>query len=75
MELPLEGFILCLVEITQHDCPGKNFGLVDTEGLSMRLPRDNIPRVTVGHVFKQGVELDRKRKLDKKVDLEKKPMR
>jgi hypothetical protein len=72
MELPLKGFVLCLVEIVPHDCPGKNFGLVDTKGLSMGLPRNDILRSIVGHIFKHVQELDRKGKLrtKKKAKLE-----
>jgi hypothetical protein len=63
MELALEGFVMCLIEITPHDCPGKNLGLVDTEGLSMGLPRNDILRSIVGHIVKHVQELDRKGKL------------
>ncbi len=40
-----------------------NFMRVDTEGFSMRLPRDEILRVVVGHIFKHVLQLDRKGKL------------
>jgi hypothetical protein len=36
---------------------------VDTKGLSMGLPRNDILRSCVGHLFKHVQELDRKRKL------------
>lgn len=63
MDLTLEGPVLCLLEISWHDCLGKYAWLVDTKGLSVGLPRNNILRFTVGHIFKHVVELDRKREL------------
>ena len=61
MKLTLEGFVFCLLlEILRHGSSGKNFGLVDSECLSMRLPRDDAFIAYRGHVFKHVVEFDRK---------------
>ena len=61
MKLTQEGFVFCLLtKIERHDSFGKFIGHVDTECLSMGLPRDDAFIAYRGHVFKHVVEFDRK---------------
>jgi hypothetical protein len=63
MKLTLEGLVFCLLKIARHQSSGKYFGLVDSECLSMGLPRDDTFIADRGHIFKHVVEFDGKREL------------
>jgi hypothetical protein len=64
VKLTLEGLVFCLlVKIARHHSSGKYFGLVDSECLSVGLPRDDAFTANRGHLFKHVVEFDGKRAL------------
>jgi hypothetical protein len=60
-KLTLEGFVFCLLlKIARHDNSGKRIWLVDSECLSMGLPRDDALIACSVHLFKHFVDFDRK---------------
>ena len=64
MKLTKEGFVFCLLtKIARHYSFGEYIGQVDSECLSMGLPRDDAFIADRCHLFKHVVEFDRKREL------------
>jgi hypothetical protein len=64
MKLTHEGSVFCLLtKIARHYSFGKCIGQVDSECLSMGLPRDDAFIADRGHLFKHVVEFDRKQEL------------
>ena len=63
MQLPLKGLVFGLLEVAGHDVLCKFIRPMDTKGFPVWLPRHNVFVSVFGSIFKQLVELERKRGL------------
>jgi hypothetical protein len=63
VQLPLKGLVMGLFEVTWHNVHGKFARFVHSEGLAVRLPRDNVLLVTPHYVVEHFVKFVWKGKL------------